>query len=540
MKNFSETFHPLTLADGETLPTQMNNPFDYEPHPLCCRAADEVCGYIAEREEWSREVAEGKMFGVLVVRDQVGRLGYLAAFSGNLDGENLHAGFVPPVYDMLQPGDHFRRGEAYISDINHRISHLEQSAEYLGAKSRVEECEASCRAEIEAMRLRMDEAKSRRDVEREQCVDPQRLEALVRESQHQKAELARLKRLCRERVELARAEFNLIEGRIEALRAERKQRSEELQMWIFEQFRLLNGRGEERNLCEIFAPTSQRIPPAGAGECAAPKLLQYAYEQRLQPLAMAEFWQGRSPRGVVRHNGSFYPSCQGKCGPILGFMLQGLELESRELQSAVEPAIIFEDEAIVVVVKPAEMLSVEGRLQEWSVERWARERFAEAERVMVVHRLDMSTSGLLVIAKTLDSYRLLQEQFHARSVEKRYEALLEGEVVADEGRIELPLSADYDNRPCQRVDFERGKSAVTEYRVVERRGARTLVEFTPLTGRTHQLRMHAAHPEGLNAPIVGDALYGRRGDRLCLHASRIAFTHPTSGERVAFECRCEF
>ena len=255
---------------------------------------------------------------------------------------------------------------------------------------------------------------------------------------------------------------------------------------------------------------------------------------------MAEFWQGRSPRGVVRREGEFYPSCQGKCGPILGFMLQGLDIESRCAEYAVEPTIIFEDEAIAVVAKPAEMLSVEGRAEEWSVERWARERFVDAERVMVVHRLDMSTSGLLVIAKSLDSYRWLQEQFHTRTVDKRYVALLEGEVTTDEGRIELPLSSDYDNRPCQKVDFERGKSAVTDYRVVERRGGCTLVEFTPLTGRTHQLRMHAAHPEGLNAPIVGDALYGYRGDRLALHASRISFTHPTTGERVTFECRSDF
>lgn len=311
-------------------------------------------------------------------------------------------------------------------------------------------------------------------------------------------------------------------------------------MWIFEQYVMRNARGEERDLCEIFAPTAQRIPPAGAGECAAPKLLQYAYQNGLQPVAIAEFWQGRSPRGVVRHHGGFYPSCQGKCGPILGFMLQGLDLESCGLQPSLEPTIIYEDEALAVVDKPAEMLSVEGRAEEWSVERWACDRFASAERVMVVHRLDMSTSGLLVIAKSLDAYRSLQEQFYAQKVEKRYVALLEGEVATESGRIELPLSADYENRPCQRVDFERGKRAVTEFRVVERRGGRTLVEFTPLTGRTHQLRMHAAHAEGLNAPIVGDALYGCRDKRLCLHAAQICFTHPTSGERVEFLSECRF
>ena len=532
--SFSEIFHSLSLLEGETLPAQMNDPFDYEPHPLCCRAAAEVCAHLGEREEWHREVAEGKMFGVLVVRKASGEVGYLAAFSGNLCGSNFHPGFVPPVYDMLQPGEHFRRGEAYISDINRRIQSAEQSADFLEAKSRLDKCEERCRVELERAKQQLEVAKAERDAEREHCSDAERLAELIRESQHQKAEFVRLKKRCREQVESARREFDAVKCEIDALRAERKRLSEELQMWIFEQFAMRNARGEVRDLCEIFAPTPQRVPPAGAGECAAPKLLQYAYLNELQPVAMAEFWQGRSPRGVVRRDGGFYPSCQGKCGPILGFMLQGLDLERRDSQSRLEPTIIYEDEVLAVVDKPAEMLSVEGRAEEWSVERLARERFAAAERVMVVHRLDMSTSGLLVIAKSLDAYRSLQEQFYAQKVEKRYVALLEGEVEFDSGLIELPLAADYENRPCQKVDFERGKSAVTEFRVVERRGGRTLVEFTPLTGRTHQLRMHAAHAEGLNAPIVGDALYGRRDERLCLHAARICFTHPTSGERVEF------
>lgn len=537
---FTEMFHPLTLVEGDSLPVQMNNPFDYEPHPLCYRAAEEVCAYLGEHPEWAAEIAEGKMFGVLLVQDAEGNVGYLSAFSGNLDGKNFHQGFVPPIYDMLRPGEHFRRGEAEISEINRRIAALEQCDDYIAAQSRLAECEARCRAQIEEAKLRLEECKRERDAVRTATTDPERLAALIRESQHQKAEFARLKKQCREQIDTCRGEFDILKERIDHLRSERKRLSEELQMWIFEQFEMLNARGEQRDLCEIFEPTAQRVPPAGAGECAAPKLLQYAYTNNLQPLAMAEFWQGRSPRGVVRRHGGFYPSCQGKCGPILEFMLQGLDIESREAVPTAEPSIIYEDEALAVVVKPAEMLSVEGRVEEWSVECWARKKFADAEQVMVAHRLDMSTSGLLVVAKTLDVYRALQEQFHAQTVEKRYMALLEGEVVADSGHIELPLAADYDNRPCQKVDFERGKRAITEFRVVERRGERTLVEFTPLTGRTHQLRMHSAHVEGLNAPIVGDALYGRRDERLCLHAARIAFTHPASGERVEFESPCEF
>ncbi len=537
---FSEFFHKLELLEGESLPEQMNSPFDYVPHPLCRRAAAEVCAYLGEHPEWSDEIAEGKMFGVLVVRNSEDELGFLAAFSGNLAGTNLHRGFVPPVYDMLQPDERFRQGEAAISEINRRVEELERSVAMRTLKENLIHNEERAVREISEIKKNLEEQKVLRDNERSVTSDPERLVALKRESQFQKAEFSRLKKRWREEIERCRREVEAQQSQIDALRTERKQRSEELQRWLFEQFVMLNAKGEKQDLCEIFAQTPQRVPPAGAGECAAPKLLQYAYLNGLQPLAMAEFWQGRSPRGEVRHHGHFYPSCQGKCGPILGFMLQGLTVEKRIKSEIVEPTLIYEDESLAVVVKPAGMLSVEGRSEKWSVEKWARGHFADAERVMVAHRLDMATSGLLLIAKSLDIYNALQAQFHARMVEKRYVALLEGEVVVSGGRIELPLLADYENRPRQRIDFSRGKRAVTEYRVIDRRDGRTLVEFRPLTGRTHQLRLHAAHAEGLNAPIVGDVLYGERDERLCLHASHIAFVHPKTGRRVLFENLCDF
>ena len=538
--SFSEIFHRLEHIEGYSLPEPMNNPFDYEPHPLCCRAAEEVCAYLGKRGEWRDEIAEGKMFGVLVVRHPQGEIGYLAAFSGNLAGSNIHSGFVPPVYDMLQPDDRFRTGEAEISAINRRIDEMEGSAVYSELKAALADATTKSKNELSAAKFLLEEQKMLRDAERTVTTDPVRLEELIRDSQHQKAEFARLKKRWREELTQRSAEIDAYQREIDALRLERKRRSEELQMWIFEQFVMLNARGEKLNLCEIFAPTPQRIPPAGAGECAAPKLLQYAYLNGLEPLAMAEFWQGRSPRGEVRRHGAFYPSCQGKCGPILGFMLQGLDIEKRETIQRQIPTLIFEDDWLAVVAKPEEMLSVEGRNQKWSVEQWARERFVGAERIMPVHRLDMSTSGLLVIAKRLDAYRTLQGEFNACRVAKKYIALLEGDVVNDCGRIELPLAADYANRPCQKVDFESGKPSVTEYRVIERREGRTLVEFRPLTGRTHQLRLHAAHEEGLNAPIVGDALYGNRDKRLYLHSAYIAFTHPATGITVEFESPCDF
>lgn len=537
---FSEIFHKLELIEGYSLPEQMNNPFDYVPHPLCCRAAEEVCAYLGERSEWSGEIAKGKMFGVLIVRSTQGEIGYLAAFSGNLAGSNFHSGFVPPVYDMLQPDDRFRIGEAEISAINRRIEQIESSALLSQMRESLAEALAKSEQEISSAKHLLDEQKALRDIERAATSDPERLAELIRESQHQKAEFARLKKYWWEELAQLRAEIDAYQQEADSLRVERKRRSEELQMWIFKQFRILNARGQERDLCDIFAPTPQRIPPAGAGECAAPKLLQYAYQNNFEPLAMAEFWQGCSPRGEVRRHGAFYPSCQGKCGPILGFMLQGLNVETRESGKHLEPTLIYEDEWLAVVAKPAEMLSVEGRCEKWSVEQWAREKFTEAQRVMPVHRLDMSTSGVLVVAKSLDAYRALQGEFNGCRVVKKYIALLEGDIMIDEGRIELPLAADYANRPCQKVDFESGKPAITEYRVLERRGGRTLVEFSPLTGRTHQLRLHAAHAEGLNAPIVGDALYGNRDRRLFLHAAYIAFTHPATGEWVEFNSPCDF
>ena len=536
----SGVLHRLSLASSESLPERMNNPFDYEAHALCRRAAMEVCDFLAAHPEWSDEISEGKMFGVLVVRTPQGELGYLSGFSGNLAGGAVHEGFVPPICDVAHSDDRYLRGDAAITEINTAIATLQQSKELALAKSRLADYEAYAKADMAEAKIRFAEQKALRDTERTITMDSARLEELIRESQFQKAELVRRKKHHREELAQLQAEYEALTDKIESLKSERKRLSEELQLWMFGQFVLLNAKGDRRNLLEIFEHSARGVPPSGAGECAAPKMLQYAYLNNLQPLAMAEFWQGRSPRGEVRRHGEFYPSCKGKCGPILEFMLQGLDVEHSESPKTDMPTLIYEDKWLAVVSKPAGMLSVEGRVEKWSVEQWASEQFKDAERVMVVHRLDMATSGLLLIAKSLDVYRALQRQFHARTVGKRYMALLDGAVAMECGRIELPLAADYEHRPCQKVCFESGKRALTEYRLVERREGQTLVEFVPLTGRTHQLRIHAAHIEGLNAPIVGDALYGRRGARLCLHASHIDFVHPATNERVGFDCPCSF
>ena len=501
--------------------------------------------YLASRPEWSEEIARGKMFGVLVVEDKRGELGFLAAFSGNLDGRNLHKYFVPPIYDMLQPGDFFRRGEAEISAINRTIKERESGEEYRSAKVALERAKCDAEHALSELKAQLKERKKKRDKRRAEGVDSS---VLILESQRDNAELQRLKRAMRDRVAKAEEHYNKLYAEVEALKAERQQRSAELQMQLFAEFRILNARGEVSNLCELFAPTPQLVPPAGAGECAAPKLLQYAYLNHLRPVAMAEFWQGASPRGEVRHHGAFYPACNGKCKPILTHMLEGLAVEPNPLTQIIpaEPRILWEDSHIVVVDKPCGMLSVRGKSGVRSVEEWAEGRYAEASGPMIVHRLDQSTSGILLLAKDKATHKAMQEQFVTRTVSKQYTALLDGVVEPKSGRIDLCMKLDYDNRPRQMVAPD-GKRSITEYRVVAVEDGRTRVVFYPLTGRTHQLRLHSAHPEGLNTPIVGDDIYGHEqradlddGHRLCLHASCLEFTHPHTKERIVVECDAEF
>lgn len=508
-------------------------------------AADEVQAYLRSREEWQDEIAAGKMFGVLVVQERSGEVGFLAAFSGNLAGRNDHEYFVPTVYDMLQPDDFFRREEAEISAINRSVAELEQSAEYRNARQTVQNRKLRAEREIAVLK----ETLAQRKIERAQRRAEGEAEAqLILESQRDNADLQRLKRHHRDAIAEAESHLAVFDAEIASLREERSRRSADLQMALFREFRMLNARGEVSDLCELFAPTAQRIPPAGAGECAAPKLLQYAYLNDLQPLAMAEFWQGASPRGEVRHDGHFYPSCNSKCKPILMHMMQGLNVEPNPLTEICppEPEILLEDESIVVINKPCGMLSVDGKSGVRSVETWARERYGEKDFPMIVHRLDQSTSGILILAKSKQVHYALQSQFIRRTVEKRYVALLEGEVAHESGTIDLPMRLDYDNRPRQMIAAD-GKQAVTEYKIVGVEDGRTRILFRPITGRTHQLRLHAAHRDGLNAPIVGDDIYGRGlnadctdGHRLCLHACCLEFDHPTTGGRIRVECKADF
>ena len=595
------------------LPEKFTYPFHYTPHPLCVLAAEEVKEYIASRKEWQEELASGKMFGVLIVQTDNGitnneenQIGYLAAFSGNLDGKNLHPYFVPPVYDLLQPEGFFKIEEEQISAINIRIRELENSSSYLGSKEKWKIETEQAKAVLNQAKAELKMAKEAREIRRQSSPELSEEEqaSLIRESQYQKAEYKRLEKEWKKRLEELETEVRHFDIEIERLKTERKERSAALQRKLFEQFRMLNAQGEVKDLYTIFEQTVQKVPPAGAGECALPKLLQYAYLHQLKPLAMAEFWWGDSPKNEIRYHGYYYPSCKGKCEPILQHMLQGLEVDENPLLNPVheeeELEIVFEDEWLLVVNKPAGMLSVPGKAEDRdSVYHRLKKKYPEATGPMIVHRLDMATSGLLLVAKTKEVQQDLQAQFANRSIKKRYMAVLDGAIIKTEketkpiaekaillaketvstkktakaertgntGRIELPLCLNPLDRPRQMVSSEHGKEAITEYQIIsesERITSEsentfnesnridesersinesrkyTRIVFYPLTGRTHQLRVHAAHPEGLGCPILGDELYGKKADRLYLHAEYIEFRHPIYGDIFRIQKEADF
>ena len=528
--------------DGVEIPRRFNNPFYYSPHTLCLMAAEEVREMISRDEGIIVEVAKGKMFGVLVIKGDNGEIGFLAGFSGLLNGSNTLDGFVPPVYDMLSPDGYFKKEEKEISQLNSRIKELECDSGYLNAVTEREMQKETMEKELGEMREKMRESKRQRDALRASgTLTADEEAALIRESQYMKAELKRCKARWQEKIDRVEEETTPFKEHIATMKDERKQRSAALQEWLFKQFKVLNGKGEERSLLDIFASHSGITPPAGAGECAAPKLLQYAYSHSLTPLAIAEFWLGASPTGEIRREGCFYGACKSKCEPILGFMLQGLDVEDNDLEKGNEITsleIVFEDKYLIVINKPAGVLSVPGIAGGTSVQEWIREN-RKSNEYFVAHRLDMATSGLLVIAKSMETYKSLQQQFADRNVEKHYTAVLDGIPWSGSGTIELPLAADYENRPRQKIDYTDGKNAITHYaikKIAELHGKQcAVVDFIPVTGRTHQLRVHAAHPDGLDCPIAGDALYGSMAERLMLHASSITFTHPASGERITIE-----
>lgn len=530
------------------VPRRFNNPFYYMPHALCVMAADEVRTTLLSDSAVAADAARGKMFGVLVVRDSDGSLGYLAAFSGLLAGSNDVAGFVPPVFDLLLPGGYFRQEESEISALNKKIKETESCDGYVAAVAALADTKRAMELQLAAMREEMRLGKLRRsELRASASLTADEEAALVRESQFQKAELKRATARWQRQIAECEEAVAPFKASIVAMKEERKRRSAALQRWLFEHFKVLNANGREKSLLDIFAEHSGIIPPGGAGECAAPKLLQYAYLNSLLPIAVAEFWVGESPTGEVRRDGCFYGACKSKCEPILSFMLQGLDVEENALEKGGDISsvkVVYEDEHLIIVNKPSGVLSVPGVVGGTSVQQWLRNEYLHSNELFMVHRLDMATSGLLVAAKSMETFKMMQQLFASREVVKHYSALLQGVPRNSCGVVELPLAPDYSNRPRQKVDYASGKHAITRYellKVVEHDGEQcALVRFTPVTGRTHQLRVHAAHADGLDCPIVGDAIYGSAGKRLMLHACSLSFVHPVSGNVVNVESDMEF
>jgi tRNA pseudouridine32 synthase / 23S rRNA pseudouridine746 synthase len=549
-----------TSIEGVALPDQLAYPFYYVPHPLAVIASHELQDYLRTQSDWEHDfgfdsLADseviGKMFGVLVVKTNAGELGYLCAVSGKLAGHNQHTKFVPPVFDILVEDGFFRRGEALITDINNHIAELEEADEYKKAFHDWNAAKIKSEEELETIKRRNRYSKTLRDnmrLDALQTMTSQQMDALSSELNKQSIqenyELKDLTRQWKWKIETLHGRYQELKEKIDVLKLERKQRSAALQKEIFEQYFFLNARNEKRSVGALFEQINDGKPIAGTGECAAPKLFQYAFLNELTPVALAEFWWGASPKTEVRKHEQFYPACRGKCEPILGFMLQGLKVEANPmLRNPAEGRdlnLAWEDEHLVIVNKPHEFLSVPGKQIDDSVYTRLRQQYPEADGPLIVHRLDMSTSGVMIVAKTEDVYKILQSQFMERVVKKRYVAWLAGEVQEDQGWIELPLRVDLDDRPRQIVCSTYGKPAKTFWKVVERKPGLTKVHFYPITGRTHQLRVHAAHRDGLNCPIVGDDLYGTRADRLYLHADWIQFIHPATGRPFTYSIEAPF
>ncbi|MCS6152030.1 RluA family pseudouridine synthase [Shewanella baltica] len=567
-------FTSFTQAiDAYALPQRFTFPFYYEPHPLCVIAANELQQHLETQSDWQHNFgltgeltgAIGKMFGVMLVQNPQGEVGYLSAFSGKLAEQNHWPRFVPPVFDMLAKDNFFHAENLQINQINEQLLAVENHPDIPRLSTELETEQAQAQAELAAHRQVMIDGRQSRKAQRNQLAaqlaanptdETLRENAITeaklsQESINEKNQLRDIKRYWDERIHVISQALSQLTDERDALRQQRKRLSAALQQKLFEQYRFLNIKGTEKSLNGIFNGTVELTPPAGSGECAAPKLLHYAFKHGLKPLAIAEFWWGAPPKSEIRQHKQFYPACLRKCQPILGHMLEGLAVDDNPLLTNPAEgktlAILYQDDAMAIVNKPAEFLSVPGKEIKDSVYSRMRQTFPHAIGPLIVHRLDMSTSGLMVIALTKDAHKQLQKQFIQRTVTKRYVALLAGipAVMANKqatGHISLPLRGDLDDRPRQLVCHEFGKAAETHWELsqLDEMALTARIYLYPKTGRTHQLRVHCAHSEGLNTPIVGDDLYGTRANRLHLHADLLMLQHPVTRERMRFQVDPDF
>jgi tRNA pseudouridine32 synthase/23S rRNA pseudouridine746 synthase len=544
---------------GIQVPDKFTFPFYYEPHPLTLVATKELQEYLEKQTDFKHEFglkdaelknAIGKMFGILVVKKADNSLGYLAAYSGKLADNSFPDKFVPPIFNMRSEGSFYLEGEKKIENIGGKIELIKKDITYLSLKKLLKKQNKYIEEDVAIQRKKMQLSKlARRHQKKEasKILDEKKFKTLTKkltqESFNDQFYFRELQQYYDHKINKTKSKVLEFEDQIKQYTQKRKEISTNLQQTLFEKYQFLNQFKEQKGILDIFHNPSSR-PPAGAGDCSAPKLLQYAFQHELTPVAMAEFWWGISPNSEVRKHKNFYPSCQSRCKPILNHMLKGIEMDEnlihKNLSKNQELRIIFEDNDLVIVNKPPEFLSVPGKEIKDSVYTRIKQKYPEATGPLIVHRLDMSTSGIIVLTKTKEANKIVQKQFIKRTVKKRYVALLSGKLTKKQGVIKLPLRLDLDDRPRQLVDFINGKKAETNWTVTAHNNNQTRIHFYPITGRTHQLRVHAAHKEGLNTPIKGDDLYGNKQDRLYLHAEFIEFTHPTSRNKISFTVPADF
>ena len=567
MSNTSISTHLSAFASDvshyslpDSLPGKFTYPFCYQPHSLALAASEELQQKLEKFHPVDTE-QQGRMYGVLIVKDTQGTLGYLAALSGNANenntdksdiGNDASINFVPTIHQAYNQSEFEKEQQVEINGINKKISLLTANPEIDRLTVLLETEVANSDEEIQSLQQQMrDNKKARKDqrtwLNTAALAEDEHRDisiALSRASVTDKKALQALKLNHQTKISSTSNDLQQLTDEIESLKKLRKKLSSTLQKHFFKQYKMLNSKGDRKDLIKIFADTLLQKPPAGSGDCAAPKLLQYAFENKLTPLCMAEFWWGKQPTSEIRKHKHFYPACQGKCLPILGHMLEGMEVDKNPLlinpAEGIDLEIIFQDEHVVVVNKPAGLLSVPGKSIKDSVYTRIKAQFPQASGGLIVHRLDMATSGLLMLALNERAHKHLQQQFMNKEVNKRYVATIEGKLEKTSGEICLPLRGDFDDRPKQMVCHEHGKYAETHWQLIEEVDNTSKLFLYPITGRTHQLRMHCAHPDGLNLPIIGDSLYGNSADRLHLHAQRLSFTHPITKELLTFEVAEDF
>ena len=544
-----EKFQPFkTNISGISLPQKFTFPFYYEPHELSVITSIELQNYLENQIDFEHNfglnptqkgLVIGKMFGVLVCQNEIGEIGHLWAFSGKLADSNHHEKFVPTVYDMLDAKGFYKIGEENLNQITSEIESLKESENYKKVFKNLEKTKTEAFNDIQNQKNNIKVQKKLRDEIRKS--DSYNEEELKEASKQEGILLKKMTQFWNYKIEAAQKEFDSINSKIEALKLDRKQKSAALQQRLFAEYAFLNQYGKLKSIGKIF----EENPPAGAGECAAPKLLHYAFANKLKPIAMAEFWWGKSPNSEIRKHKQFYPACKSKCEPILmQHMLEGLDMEENPFENnpaeGKDISIVYDDAYLVLINKPAEFLSVPGKQIKDCVYQRVKDLYPKATGPLIVHRLDMSTSGIMILAKNEEVYKELQSQFIKRTIKKRYVALLDGIIEENEGFIDFPLRVDLEDRPRQLVCYDHGKTAKTKWQKIEVIDNKTKVYFYPITGRTHQLRVHASHELGLKTPILGDDLYGKKANRLHLHAEQLTFVHPISKEEMTFTVEANF